>query len=249
MILFLGVSLVLGLAFPGILILFAPTVFKLFMTVAETKKTKNVQQPELSLDAKIWPYIKKSLPEAVMFDFSLHNGREKLREDGETDITVKMLDGTIKPYVLFYYQAGEREIFGLRDKKMNDFSRTKIHFFTVPNTTDPVSTLPPPVTEPQEPEEPAPVPRTHSERPADLPVDYSAMAFEWVNAHIPEISEQLSMALEAGEDACLLDDSFLPKREAWNCVADELKNLCDLESEIKEIGIVVFQKQDVEVAS
>lgn len=267
MIFFLALGLILMLAIPGLSIAFIPAVAVMglpFLLFRRGKTNTKTGAPEPSLEKLIWLCIKRQYPDAIQWEWANGTQKDKFLSEGSADIIITNWDYSVKQFVLSQ-SDGHFWI----DEKVEGFSGVKIiSFGTIPtdidtNPTDPAPDpnpdhTPDPTPDPKpdhkpdpvdndpipEDNKPAPAPRLHHGKPKPMPVDYSALAFEWVTAHVSDISEQLSIALDAGEEACLLDASFLPKQEAWNAVAEELRIACDLDAEVKEIGIVIAQKQE-----
>lgn len=261
MIFFLALGLVLCLAIPGILIVFIPAGIALVIPFVLFRRKKNKTKttlPELSLEGRVWQCIKRQYPDAIQWEWANGTQKSRLQNEGQADIVITNWDYSIKQFVLF---TSENRFW--IEEKVDGFSGIKrINFGTIPSDPDTVDSTPDPApqndpvsvvesadstTEKEKPKNkkdaPVPAPRVHHGRPAPMPIDYSALAFEWVTAHLAEISEQLSIALDAGENSCLLDSGFLPKQEAWKNVAEELNIACDLDTEITDIGIVISQKQ------
>ena len=256
---FLPLLIILGLAFPGILILFAPAGLVLIGAIRgwgmRNRNQPKLQPPKLSLEAKIWKYLRFRFSDIEGWDWAVPDEKEQFVQNKKADIVIRFQDGAVIPYVLF--EKDDR--YGIMNKPEDFTGVNTIRFTVVPNSIDPpVNPDPIPQSDPADPDdfvedntvdEPAPEPHIHHGRPEPMPIDYSMLAFEWVTAHVSDISEQLSIAMDVGESECLLGASLLPKKEAWDCVAKELEVACDLNAEVTELGIVISQKdQDVKAS-
>ena len=91
-------------------------------------------------------------------------------------------------------------------------------FDAVPEETPPANDPPP--SEPPTPSNPNP-----NEDPDDedeIPEDFGLIAFQWVEAHVMELNEQVNEAIGRKETSFLIPAADLPVKESWPDICKEL---------------------------
>lgn len=74
---------------------------------------------------------------------------------------------------------------------------------------------------------------------AEQSLDYSLIAFEWVEEHILRLNEKCNELIASGNYEMLLTAAELPQRESWQDVCAALLNNGFKEAETKDDGILV----------
>lgn len=92
----------------------------------------------------------------------------------------------------------------------------------------PLRKLPDEEVTPEPPEELEPDEAEEVPEKVKPPVNYSLVAFQWVEDHILTLNEQCNEAIAQGQDTFLIPAEKLPEKEAWDCICEEL-----LRNEIK----------------
>ena len=91
-------------------------------------------------------------------------------------------------------------------------------FDAVPDETPPANDPPP--SEPPKPSNPNP-----NEDPDDedeIPEDFGLIAFQWVEAHVMDLNEQVNEAIGRKETSFLIPAADLPVKESWPDICKEL---------------------------
>ena len=91
-------------------------------------------------------------------------------------------------------------------------------FDAVPEDTPPANDPPP--SEPPKPTDPKPTEDGDEEE--DIPEDFGLIAFQWVEAHVMDLNEQVNEAIGRKETSFLIPAEDLPVKESWPDICKEL---------------------------
>ena len=91
-------------------------------------------------------------------------------------------------------------------------------FDAVPEDTPPANDPPP--SEPPKPTDPKPTEEEDEEE--DIPEDFGLIAFQWVEAHVMDLNEQVNEAIGRKETSFLIHAEDLPVKESWPDICKEL---------------------------
>ena len=84
-------------------------------------------------------------------------------------------------------------------------------------------------------------PAEKEEKSTEAPVreDFGLLAFQWVEAHILDISGQCNEAIASGQHEIFIPENELPVRESWDEICRELSRNELPDTEISETGICI----------
>lgn len=106
----------------------------------------------------------------------------------------------------------------------------------VPKAEDPLSS-PPSAT-------PAPAAdSTTEEEPDEIPEDFGLIAFQWVEAHVMELNEQINEAIAKRESSMVIPASELPAKGSWVEICRELERNDLTGATCREDGIIIEFEQ------
>ena len=91
-------------------------------------------------------------------------------------------------------------------------------FDAVPEETPPANDPPP--SEPPKPSNPKP--NEDSDDEDEIPEDFGLIAFQWVEAHVMDLNEQVNEAIGRKETSFLIPAADLPVKESWPDICKEL---------------------------
>jgi hypothetical protein len=77
------------------------------------------------------------------------------------------------------------------------------------------------------------------EASAQAPVDYSILAFGWVQTNLSRLNELSNIAIADGRDTLLIPADTLPREESWEVVCRELTRNGFADAGMQENGILV----------
>ena len=103
--------------------------------------------------------------------------------------------------------------------------------FDAPQDQKPVEQTPPPAEEPREPDPASDTPDEDSSEPEEIPEDFGLIAFQWVEANVMLLNEQVNEAMGRRENSYLIAADMLPVKESWPEICKELAR-CDLEGAV-----------------
>ena len=103
--------------------------------------------------------------------------------------------------------------------------------FDAPQDQKPVEQTPPPAEEPREPDPASDTPDEDASEPEDIPEDFGLIAFQWVEANVMLLNEQVNEAMGRRENSYLIAADMLPVKESWPEICKELAH-CDLEGAV-----------------
>lgn len=91
---------------------------------------------------------------------------------------------------------------------------------------------------------PVPVPDSVSEEEADeIPEDFGLIAFQWVEAHVIELNEQINEAIAKRETSMVIPASELPAKGSWVEICRELERNDLTGATCREYGILIEFEQ------